>query len=127
MKRKAPSKGQPRISAVDLFCGIGGLTHGLIRGGVNVKAGIDVDEACRYPYESNNDAVFMSADVKELSAATIRKLFGAFDIQLLAGCAPCQPFSTYSRTGRTEREHDRRYKDSHGTHSGRGVTSRRPV
>jgi DNA (cytosine-5)-methyltransferase 1 len=103
MKRKADLSLQPRISAIDLFCGIGGLTHGLLRGGVNVKAGIDVDEACRYPYESNNDAVFMAADVKNLSAAAVRSLFGESDIQLLAGCAPCQPFSTYSRTGRTGR------------------------
>jgi DNA (cytosine-5)-methyltransferase 1 len=103
MKGKAISKGKLRISAVDLFCGIGGLTHGLIRGGVNVKAGIDVDEACRYPYESNNDALFLSADVKDLSATSIRELFDECDIQVLAGCAPCQPFSTYSRTGRTER------------------------
>ena len=103
MKRRVNLNGRPRISAVDLFCGIGGLTHGLLRGGVHVKAGIDVDEACRYPYESNNDAVFMSADVKNLSAAAIGRLFGESDIQLLGGCAPCQPFSTYSRTGRTER------------------------
>jgi DNA (cytosine-5)-methyltransferase 1 len=45
----------------------------------------------------------VSADVKDLSATTIRKLIGPSDIRLLAGCAPCQPFSTYSRTGRTER------------------------
>ncbi len=103
MSGKAEFMGKPRIAAVDLFCGIGGLTHGLIRGGINVAAGIDVDEACRYPYENNNAAAFLSADVKNLSATAIRRLFGASDIQVLAGCAPCQPFSTYSRTGRTER------------------------
>ncbi len=103
MKVYAKAQGKPQISAVDLFCGVGGLTHGLILGGIDVRAGIDLDEACRFPYESNNDAVFRSADVKELSAAVLRKLLGSSDIQMLAGCAPCQPFSTYSRTGRTER------------------------
>ena len=103
MKCNTKIKRERRIAAVDLFCGIGGLTHGLIRGGVEVRAGIDVDEACRYSYESNNDAVFLSANVKELKATSVRRLYGKSDIQILAGCAPCQPFSTYSRTGRTER------------------------
>jgi hypothetical protein len=31
------------ITCVDLFCGLGGLTHGLVRGGVHVVAGVDVD------------------------------------------------------------------------------------
>jgi DNA (cytosine-5)-methyltransferase 1 len=42
----------PNIEAIDLFCGVGGLTHGLIKEGINVKAGIDIDEACQFPYES---------------------------------------------------------------------------
>ncbi|MEK0196179.1 DNA cytosine methyltransferase, partial [Microcoleus anatoxicus] len=42
------------ISCIDLFCGLGGLTHGLIRGGIKVVAGIDIDPQCRFPYESNN-------------------------------------------------------------------------
>ena len=37
------------ISAVDLFCGVGGLTKGLSQSGINVKLGIDIDPACEYP------------------------------------------------------------------------------
>ena len=57
----------PRISAVDLFCGVGGLTHGLRHAGIDVRAGYDVDPACRYPYEMNNKAAFHEADVSTLS------------------------------------------------------------
>lgn len=89
-----------RISAVDLFCGVGGLTHGLVRGGISVAAGIDIDKACRFPYESNNQARFLERDVKQLSAAEIEPLFAKDGVRLLAGCAPCQPFSTYSQAGR---------------------------
>ncbi|WP_443708045.1 DNA cytosine methyltransferase, partial [Ruminococcus bicirculans (ex Wegman et al. 2014)] len=39
---------------VDLFCGIGGLTHGLINSGLNVIAGFDIDPTCQYTYEHNN-------------------------------------------------------------------------
>jgi len=101
-----PSGNQRRgnIVCVDLFCGIGGLTHGLIRGGVKVVAGIDVDDACRFPYEMNNAAMFMEKDVQTLAGTTLTSLFGQSKYTLLAGCAPCQPFSTYSRKGRTVRK-----------------------
>lgn len=85
------------IDCVDLFCGIGGLSHGLLRGGVRVRAGVDVDHQCRFPYEANNPATFICADVATLSAETLRALWGKSRHTLLAGCAPCQPFSTYSR------------------------------
>ncbi len=93
-------KASPTISAVDLFCGVGGLTHGLVRGGVPVVAGVDVDPSCRYPFEANNDAVFLERDVGALKASHIRPLYPKGATRLLAGCAPCQPFSTYSRSGR---------------------------
>jgi len=92
------------ISCVDLFCGLGGLTHGLANGGVRVVAGVDTDEQCRFPYEANNDATFVHRDVRELSGKELEKLWPQKSShRLLAGCAPCQPFSTYSRKGRTSR------------------------
>lgn len=94
---------EPGINAVDLFCGVGGLTHGLLRGGINVTAGIDLDATCRYPYEANNSARFLEANVKELAASTLGRLLDGSPLTLLAGCAPCQPFSTYSRSGRKKR------------------------
>jgi DNA (cytosine-5)-methyltransferase 1 len=89
-----------KIQAVDLFCGVGGLTHGLIRGGVKVMAGIDLDGGCRFPYEANNAATFIEQDVKGLQSDAVRNLFAGRGLTLLAGCAPCQPFSTYSRGSR---------------------------
>jgi len=91
------------INGVDLFCGVGGLTHGLMSGGVRVVAGIDVDEQCQFPYEANNNTVFMRRDVQELSARSLQDLWAGGRYTLLAGCAPCQPFSTYSRSGRRSR------------------------
>lgn len=92
----------PRIECVDLFCGVGGLTHGLARAGVRVVAGIDLDPECRIPYESNNDADFYEQDIRDLTGEQVRAMFGAGTINLLAGCAPCQPFSTYSRKNRRD-------------------------
>ena len=95
------------VSCIDLFCGVGGLTYGLGLEGIRVKAGIDVDPACRYPYEVNNDAKFLECDISEITASEISKLFGRENIRVLAGCAPCQPFSRY-RQG-YDNESDRKW------------------
>jgi DNA (cytosine-5)-methyltransferase 1 len=87
-----------KISAVDLFCGAGGLTHGLIKSKINVVAGFDIEESCRHAYQANNKgAKFFNRDVASLTAEEILSLYPNGHIKLLAGCAPCQPFSTYSQ------------------------------
>ncbi len=94
---------QPReiVRAVDLFCGVGGLTHGFRRGGIAVAAGVDLDGSCRFAYEHNNrPSAFVERDVNILTSAEVCDLFGDAPVKLLAGCAPCQPFSTYSRSER---------------------------
>lgn len=86
------------IEAVDLFCGVGGLTCGLRSAGITVRAGYDIDPACAYPYEENNKAKFELKSVAELTGAEIAKWYSPGAIRLLAGCAPCQPFSTLANT-----------------------------
>lgn len=99
-RNSTAKKRRPTIQAVDLFCGVGGLTHGMLRAGINVRAGVDIDPHCQFPFEANNQAKFIQSDVAQMQAATLRQLFQGRQITLLAGCAPCQPFSTYSRSGR---------------------------
>lgn len=86
-----------KISAVDLFCGVGGLTHGLSQAKIDVRLGVDIDPASRHPFEKNNNAEFLLADIASLDAKAITDQFVAGTTTLLAGCAPCQPFSTYSQ------------------------------
>jgi DNA (cytosine-5)-methyltransferase 1 len=86
------------IEAVDLFCGAGGLSSGLIEAGVRVVAGVDIDPACAYPFETNHPgAEFHSCDVAKLDGDTLKKFWSPDAVRLLAGCAPCQPFSSYAR------------------------------
>lgn len=47
------------IKAVDLFCGVGGLTYGLQKAGIPVVAGIDIDGSCEYAYIRNNHSQFV--------------------------------------------------------------------
>lgn len=82
------------ISAVDLFCGAGGLTYGLRRAGVDVEAGIDIDERSRFAFTENNPtSKFLCWDVGRKNYGSVEKLFAPGKVRLLAGCAPCQPFS----------------------------------
>lgn len=85
------------IEAVDLFCGVGGLTAGLRNKGIRVRAGYDIDAACAFPYEENNDADFVLKDVADVTAEEILDRYTPGSTRLLAGCAPCQPFSTYNQ------------------------------
>lgn len=84
------------IAGVDLFCGVGGLTHGLEMAGIPVVAGADVNPDCRYPYEENNNATFVEKEVSEMVSEDVADLFPDGALQILAGCAPCQPFSNYN-------------------------------
>jgi len=84
-------------SAVDLFCGVGGLTYGFQQEGIAVNAGIDIDPDCRYSYEQNNKCEFLLKDVSELSGDDIAGLYTKNDLKILVGCAPCQPFSAYTQ------------------------------
>jgi len=85
------------ISAVDIFCGVGGLTYGFVLEGIRVTAGIDVDPACQFPFENNNPSCFFKRDVEVLDSEEVLSYFPRSDLKLLAGCAPCQPFSTYTQ------------------------------
>ena len=85
-----------KIGVIDLFCGIGGLSHGMYKEGLDIIAGFDIDDTCKYAYEKNNKSTFYNQDIKTVTKEQISSLFKAYDIKVLAGCAPCQPFSSYA-------------------------------
>jgi len=85
-------------TVVDLFCGAGGLAYGLKQAGLSVAAGIDLDPSCKYPLETNTGAKFECRDVSGITAQDLQQWFGGASVRVLAGCAPCQPFSTYSQS-----------------------------
>lgn len=86
------------FAVVDLFCGVGGLTHGFVRRNFPVAAGIDFDATCKYAYEVNNDSEFLHRDIKEITAEEVIALYPHGHRKILVGCAPCQPFSSYTAT-----------------------------
>lgn len=89
------------MKGLDFFCGAGGLTRGLLDAGIEVLAGIDVDERLRLTYETNNEpSAFICTDTRGIDILDLRDELGITnrDTVLYAACCPCQPFSTLNRT-----------------------------
>lgn len=85
-------------TAVDLFCGAGGLTRGLLDAGVSVVAGYDIDKGCKFPYEHNNPgAKFYRQSVTTLTPKELSVHYPKNHRRILVGCAPCQTFSKYTQ------------------------------
>lgn len=105
-----------------MFCGAGGLSLGLQQAGIEVVAGFDFDEACRYAYETNIGAEFVHADIAEVTPEQLLEAWGDAPVRLLAGCAPCQPFSSHRRGADTSEEKNWSLLQ----HFGRLVTATRP-
>jgi len=101
-----------QYSTVDLFCGSGGLTHGFNLEGLKVVAGIDFDSTCKYSYENNNNSQFLHYDILKLSAKELQSLYPPNTYKILVGCAPCQPFSifTKNKSKATSLEEDERWR-----------------
>jgi DNA (cytosine-5)-methyltransferase 1 len=124
-----------RTVAIDLFCGAGGMTNGLIGAGVHVLAGVDNEPLCRDTYRQNRNAdgstpeylcmdIFprtssypqgqqeeISERIDELIKAYKRKT-GYRKINLiLAVCAPCQPFTKITRIEMSEERQFKRSND----------------
>ncbi len=87
----------PRPIAIDLFCGCGGLTLGLKNAGFDVVAAVDNDPLAIRTYRLNHrKPKIFDDDIRQLNPfqlmSEIRIEPGQLD--LLAGCPPCQGFST---------------------------------
>jgi DNA (cytosine-5)-methyltransferase 1 len=93
--RKKPAK---MATAVDIFCGAGGLTRGLLDAKIPVVAGYDIDDACEFPYEHNNPgAKFHDVSVTDLTGEQLAAHYPEGHVRILVGCAPCTPFSKYTQ------------------------------
>lgn len=95
---------------IDIFCGVGGLTHGLQRAGLNVILGIDNEPNCKFAYEENNNSTFLCEDVTNISYKDLSLYFSENSIKILVGCAPCQPFSNYSNKYRKDGHKDDKWR-----------------
>src|SRR5438270_13165206 len=82
-------------TAVDLFCGVGGLSLGSILAGFKLIGAVDLDQTALDAYRVNFPKVPVAKlDLRTATAADLRRDLGLSDtpIDLLVGGPPCQGF-----------------------------------
>jgi len=90
-------------NAIDLFCGCGGVTQGLKDAGFNVLAGVEVCSAPATVYRENHPEVqLFEADIIELDIDEVEDACNGLTVHLVAGCPPCQGFSSIRRHNREQ-------------------------
>lgn len=86
-------------TAIDLFCGAGGLSAGLEMSGFSVLAGNDLFEAAQRTFEQTHPkAKFIPGPIEELSVDHLMRItdLRRGELSLLAGGPPCQAYSVYN-------------------------------
>jgi len=87
------------MTAIDLFCGAGGLSEGFQQAGFRVLAGNDFDEHAGATFSLAHDtAEFLPGPIEEISADHLLKVTGLEkgELDCLIGGPPCQAFSVYN-------------------------------
>lgn len=98
-------KQKMRLQVVDFFCSGGGMSYGMQQAGIEVIAGIDIDDSCRATYEANiKKSKFIHQDIFTLKASGLGKKINISkndDNLIFIGCSPCQ-FWSVMRTDKTK-------------------------
>ena len=89
------SRSGPFLS-IDLFCGCGGLSLGLRYAGFEVVAAVDNDPLSVSTYRRNHSIEPIEEDIEQVDPQELMEELGLEpgELDLLAGCPPCQGFST---------------------------------
>lgn len=93
-----------KLTAIDAFCGAGGLSIGLSKVGFDILLGFDLDKKCIETLKNNLKSikhVVLQADVKDMLGGQLLKETGLRrgELDLLAGGPPCQGFSIQRTIG----------------------------
>jgi len=86
-------------TAIDLFCGAGGLSEGFRQAGVQVLAGQDIDATFGKTFEQTHaGANFLHGAIQDVSAEDLLDAAGLSvgEIDVLIGGPPCQGYSVYN-------------------------------
>lgn len=96
--------------AIDVFGGCGGLSQGIKNAGFEVIASIEKLESARKVYKINHPEVLLFEDIRKIKGVDILRSLKIKkgDLDLLAGCPPCQGFSSMRTKNRKNPVEDER-------------------
>lgn len=87
------------LTAIDLFCGAGGLSEGFRQAGFRVLVGQDFDHAAGATFAATHpEARFIPGPIQEVSASCLLRSTGLKrgELDVLIGGPPCQGYSVYN-------------------------------
>ena len=87
------------FTAIDLFCGAGGLSLGLENSGIHVALGVEINRVAATTYSNNLTGTVLIEDIRKVTGQSIleRLNLDVGNLLLLAGCPPCQTFSSLQK------------------------------
>lgn len=95
--------------SVDLFSGAGGMSEGLRMAKFCTKYAFEIDPIASLTYKLNHKRTkVFTQDIRTVKTETIVKALKGQTIHLLAGCPPCQGFSSIRRLNRNRPVEDER-------------------
>ena len=100
-----------RKTAIDVFSGCGGMSYGLTQAGFRVVGALELDPVAAAAYRLNHpDVCLKESDIRDTCADAWMKelLLGRGELDLLAGCPPCQGFSNLRTKNGARSNRDRR-------------------
>lgn len=92
-------KANRSLTAIDLFCGAGGLSEGFRQAGFQVLAGQDFDvQAGRTFSATHPEATFIGGPIQNVTPQALLKAAGLKkgEIDVIVGGPPCQGYSVYN-------------------------------
>jgi DNA (cytosine-5)-methyltransferase 1 len=89
---------QLEFISFDLFSGVGGLTEGLRKAGFDTRFAFEINEIASKAYSMNHkNTTVITKDIREVDLDEIKSKLNGMNLHLLAGCPPCQGFSSIRR------------------------------
>jgi DNA (cytosine-5)-methyltransferase 1 len=87
------------LTAIDLFCGAGGLSEGFRQAGFHVLAGQDFDEVAGRTFgATHREAKFIGGPIQNVTAEHLLEAAGIAkgELDVIVGGPPCQGYSVYN-------------------------------
>src|SRR3982750_4218687 len=94
-------------TAIDLFCGAGGLTQGLKQAGFSVVGAVESHRTYAETFRLNQPTTTLEEkDILEVNPVDFMTRLGLKEgeLDLLAGCPPCQGYSTIGTRNRGKKD-----------------------
>jgi len=97
------------LLSIDLFSGCGGLSEGMHQADFKTTFAFEIDNIASKTYSMNHkDTEVITQDIRTVSIDKIKEKLNGKTIHLLAGCPPCQGFSSIRRLNRIQPVYDDR-------------------